>query len=473
MNAKARAAQTWTVEAKPVRLSQVGAVWSLAAAAIAIGLIVNLGPVLPRLQAAADPGLHGPCAASTQTLTPAGLPQTIFYYPSGDQCGSGIAGPFPGIAFAHGFSMFGLSNGAADNAGNGEHLATWGYVVAIPTLPDDAEQRTTVLRDVLAYLQTANDNSSSFLYHKIDTSRMATAGHSLGGTTALAAAARDSRVKAVVALDPVYHQSDFSGQEGAPVWNPSLEAPNITAPTGILGAPPSTCNAQADYTDIYPLVGSTHKASYLIVGANHCDFPDPGSSFCTFGCGGSTDPNRTRLSQKYMTAWFNYYLQYNTDYYDYLYGGAANADISAGRIQRQLQTAPKGLSAIGSTNAISLNWQLYDHPVVAGYDVYRRLPGGTAIQYAHLGAVPSWVDWSVTAGQVYSYTLRSYDAAGNLHQVSSEVSALASGGTSATGTATVTATATATRTPTPTATHAPAPNVTPYAYLPLIVVAKP
>jgi len=39
------------------------------------------------------------------------------------------------------------------------------------------------------------------------------------------------------------------------------------------------------------------------------------------------DPARAELIQKYMTAWFNYYLHYDTDYYYYVlcsHDGAGN-----------------------------------------------------------------------------------------------------------------------------------------------------
>jgi dienelactone hydrolase len=375
------------------------------------------------VHAAADPGLPGTCSVISQTVTIASV-QAEIYYPSA--CTGGLAAPFPGIVFAHGFSMFGLSNGAAENAGNSEHLASWGYIVAIPRLPDDAETRITQTVGVLNYLESAAVTPGSFLYQTLDTGRLATAGHSLGGSTALAVAARDARIKAVVALDPVYHEGAF-GQEGQPIWHPEVEAPSITVPTGILGAPPSSCNAQADYADIYPLVGATHKAAFLLTGVSHCVFADPGSSFCGFTCSGMVGADKTRLSKKYMTAWFNYYLRHDTGYFDYLYGASSDADIAGGLIIRQFSTAPRGLVAAGLPSVITLTWQPYQHPMVAGYNVYRRSPGQsyTETPYAQVGQVSTYSDTQVVVGQTYSYTLRSHDAAGNLHQASIEVSALA------------------------------------------------
>jgi predicted dienelactone hydrolase len=377
------------------------------------------------VRAVADPGQAGPCMVSAQTVTIDGSLSTAVYYPSETTCGSGLSVPYPGIAFAHGFSMFGLSDGVADNAGNGEHLASWGYIVAIPALDDDTETRIGQMQGVLEYLEQATNTSGSFLYEKVDTARLAAAGYSLGGATVLALAARDARVRAVVALDPVYHEGGFGG-EGTVVWDPAVEAPNIAVPAGILGAPPSNCNADSDYLDIYPLVGATHKASFHISEGSHCDFADPGNAFCGLTCG-SASSARTLLSQKYMTAWFNYYLHLQTGYYTYLYGAEKDADISAGSIVQQARTAPKGLLADGRIGELELTWQRYNHPIVAGYNVYRKTEGAgyDGTPYAQVGTVSSYTDTVVTAARVYTYTICSRDPAGNEHQCAADVSASA------------------------------------------------
>ena len=284
---------------------------------------------------------------------------TTIYYPT--NCGTWASAPYPGIAFAHGFSMFGLTDGMADNSGNGQHLASWGYVTAIPRLPDDAETRVTNLRDVLTYLETQTTTPGSFLYQKVDVNRLATAGHSLGGSTALAAAARDARVKAVVGLDPVNH-GGMPGQTQE-MWDAAAEAPLISVPTGILGAPASSCNDDADYVEIYSYVGATHKAAYLLNDVSHCVFAIPGNQFCTVTCSGTVDAAKQLLVKRYMTGWFNYYLLYKTEDYTYLYGAQSEADVSAGSIVKQESTAPRNVSAQALLNAIQLNWTRYDHPI--------------------------------------------------------------------------------------------------------------
>lgn len=408
-----------------------------------------------RTQAAIAPDQPGPCAIQHQEVTVNGQ-ETHIYYPT--SCSGWVGAPYPGIAFAHGFSMFGLSNGPAENAGHGEHLASWGYVVAIPKLADDVEKRITDIKAVLTYLETETNSPGSFLYHKVDTNRLGLAGHSFGGATVLAVGAQDARVKAIVALDPVYHQG---GPGGNPeIWDPDVEGPKITAPTCVLGAPASNCNSEADYAEIYPYIGAVHKATFFIVGASHCDFMHPSNAFCSLVCEGATSSARTGLTQKYMTAWFNYYLHYNTNYYDYLYGAEADEDIDTGLIERRVDTAPRHVTATGQYKAVLLNWELYDHPIIAGYNAYRRQSGQSypPSPQIHTGPTNHHLDEGLAGGETYFYTLCSRDPAGNEHQLSDEVSATTQGK----GPPEVTAT------PEPTATVAPGPAWE-KCYLPMVL----
>jgi hypothetical protein len=181
--------------------------------------------------------------------------------------------------------------------------------------------------------------------------------------------------------------------------------------------------------DIYPWVGATHKASYTLVGGSHCDFNDPGNRFCGLICG-RVNPARTDLGQKYMTAWFKYYLCFRAGEYIYIYGSESEADVDAKKIEREIATAPRGLIATGAIEAIHLQWTPYAHPIVAGYNVYRRSPGASYDEtpYAQVAWTGTYSDTNVVAGQIYSYTVRSRDTDGNVHGPADEASAVARGG---------------------------------------------
>jgi dienelactone hydrolase len=289
-------------------------------------------------QVQASPGDLGPCTPTSQTITYQNRELTI-HYPDHGSCTDGQNATYPLILFAHGFSVFGITNGMFLNEGNGQHLASWGYLTAIPELPDDFEARTTILLELMDYLVAENTNPDSFLYTLLDPDLIGTTGHSLGGATALAIAARDARIKASVGLDPVFESGNpFGG--GELVWDPYLEGPGILIPTAILGAPPDSCNADGDAQEIYSLVGANLKAYYHLVGANHWVFADPGSERLSIFCGGDTDPFLTTMSQNYMTAWFNYYLKDRVGDYPYLYGDPLHQDVQAGLIEFDISAFP-------------------------------------------------------------------------------------------------------------------------------------
>ena len=127
-----------------------------------------------------------------------------------------------------------------------------------------------------------------------------------------------------------------------------------------------------------------------------------------------------------MTAWFNYYLHRNTDYYTYLYGTEADADVSAGLIERQMDSSPRGVVASDSIRAVYLAWHLYDHPIVAGHNIYRRVPGENYpnLPNVQVGRRSSYLDTGLAGERIYHFRLCRRDPAGNLHQLSDEVSAI-------------------------------------------------
>jgi len=400
---------------------------------IVLRAICIAAPVLilssAQAQVPPDPGGPGPYTTAFITVTTTNPNTgsqlvTDIHYPSNNGVVDPSGAPYPTIVFAHGWMA-----SKSTYVGFGRHLATWGYIVAIPSFPDDhLEVRASDVQYLLSYLISENANSSSRFFHKIDTNRLGIAGHSLGGATTMMVASRDARIKAAVALDPVNPPSSL----GVGTWDYQTEAPEITAPLGVLGAPSQTCNTNANYNTTYPVVGATHKAKYVVANASHCDFMDPDNSLeligCALFCGIQASANRQTLIEGYTTAWFNYYLDSDPTYYSNIYGAQSNADLQADRISsRDVQTAPRGVAANAGTGEVDLNWNLYFPPIIAGYNIYRsqlsEVYGSTP--YAQVSRVTSFFDTGAAPGAPYFYVLRSRDAAGNEHQTSAEVSAAA------------------------------------------------
>ncbi len=399
--------------------------WLWMVCAIFLALLVSFRqmPATP----VPDPGEAGPYPTGSYSITTTNAGtgstlETVLYYPASGGTIDPAGAPYAAIVFAHGFMA-----SPSSYPGNAEHLASWGYIVALPDLPDDnTEVRQSDARHILSYLTEANGDPASPLYGMVDTARLGVTGHSLGGLTAMIAAARDPRVRAAVALDPTNPDPIM----GSDPWDYAAEAPNTTAPLLVLGAPSQMCNSNANYNPMYDNVGSTHRAKLVLTDASHCDFMVTDSDLhilgCTLFCGGSYEEARVTLIQRSSTAWFNYYLRGETEFYPYIYGIEAEADVTEGRIvERDVRTNVRGASAVAEGQSIRLAWTASGYAVVAGYNVYRGTTSGqyAAQPYAQVGQHASYLDTDVQAGQRYYYILRSRDAAGNEHGASTEVSA--------------------------------------------------
>jgi dienelactone hydrolase len=342
--------------------------------------------------------------------------ETDIYYPSEDGDSVDPSGaPHATLILARGFLAF-----PSSYSGWGEHLASWGYIVAIPHFPsEDREVRASDVQHLFSHLETENGDSNSRFLQKIDTDRFGLTGHSLGGLSTMMVAARDGRIKAAVALDPA--GNPFDG------WAYEAKAPHIGAPLAVIGAPSQLCNVNAVYNDWYPHVGAAHKAKFVIANGSHCDFMDTDDRLQVWLCSrlcGQFSQERLELAERYTTAWFNYYLRHETDYYTYLYGDKADEDIQTEHIARDVQTAPRDVAVKGRPGAVELGWTLHDHPVVAGYNVYRSQQSGDcpSAPSAQVGRQSVYTDTNVVGGERYFYVLRSRDAAGNEHQPSEEMS---------------------------------------------------
>lgn len=111
--------------------------------------------------------------------------------------------PYALIIFSHGFLLRG-----EQYRSYGEHLASHGFIVSLPTYPASLFDFSHVelkndLIFVIEYYLKINVTAGQRLEGAIDPQRIGASGHSLGGKLSLFAAAEDSRIKASATLDPV------------------------------------------------------------------------------------------------------------------------------------------------------------------------------------------------------------------------------------------------------------------------------
>ena len=353
-----------------------------------------------------DPGLPGPYPVEQFNFTLNGLGATVFYPGAGGVVAAG--GPYAGLVLGHGFAR-----SRAQHANNGIFLASHGYVVVTVDFPSpfspDFDAWAAQISAALDWLEAQNADPASRFYQQIDVQRLGALGHSAGGMATWVAAGQDSRIKATMPLDPVPANGADLAALGA----------GLVVPSGWTGAPGSSCNASASYSQLYPLVAAGHKAQYIVANATHCDFEDPTNFLCTLTCGGASDTRR-QVWRRYTVAWFKYYLDSDPGYFHYLHGDGLAADLAAGRLTGATarNTEPRNANAQAaiSGGAALLSWQPYPAAPLAGYNIYRRrLPDPSGQLAAAPGMTGSYVDAGLPAGQ-YEYSLHTRDTTGNEHQ---------------------------------------------------------
>ena len=205
-----------------------------------------------------------------------------------------------------------------------EALAQAGYIVMSADPPGTLFDVNHI--EMAADVRAAIDWSlSSTFANRIDQTKIATMGHSLGGKLALFNAAEDSRVIASLALDPV-------DGDPSPLPDPSIRPTladsllgQITGAVGLIGeltnAEPANAFAPACAprdNNFQTIFSALNNASWLLewelVGADHMDFVSscPGGLFspCSACTEGTMAPSRVlELSSQFAEAFFALHLK--------------------------------------------------------------------------------------------------------------------------------------------------------------------
>lgn len=245
------------------------------------------------------------------------------------------AGSYPAIAFSPGL---GAQKEYYRWVGN--HLASHGYVVLIFTVPIPLTFTTTQHEagfvTAFEWLTAENANPDSAVFGQIDLDRRGIMGHSLGGAAATRAA-RTMNIDAVVALAP-----GAPGDTVQTVRTPTSPVDLKEAIVAGLAAITAPIQIQASTQDC--ITGELWDAAYyhaltaparqfvLINGANHVSFNDATSIAYTagknFDCKEVVDTvdHAQRLSRRYFTAWFDYFLKEDASAAPHLFGEIAEQD---------------------------------------------------------------------------------------------------------------------------------------------------
>jgi dienelactone hydrolase len=296
------------------------------------------------LAAAVDPALSGPYQATRETVSIPGTANanlsTDVFYPR-DTNGGVTGTPCPVIVLGHGFSQ-----SKSQHTNHGLHLASRGYIVLEPELRggSDHSRNADDLSKCVDWIIARNGDPASRYHQAVRVQRIGATGHSAGGLSALVAAARDRRIRAVAPMDPVDNNS---------LGVKALAS--VTIPVAITYSEPSSCNASGSAAVLYA-AAPAGKRGIKIVGANHTDAQDPAGFLSVIACG-AANATRQMLYRRYVTGWFEYYLKGDQSYAPFVFdlpAGQTADDIAAGRIA-YARVPPK--SALGEWRATNFGEQ--------------------------------------------------------------------------------------------------------------------
>lgn len=221
----------------------------------------------------------------------------------------------------------GFARNATPLSGWGEHLASHGFAVAVPSFPSPLSPDHTAngarMAGLLAWLKT----SPAAIGTTVAPTGGVLIGHSAGGLSAIIGAAMIPDLQAVLGLDPVDNMN-----LGA------MAAGNVTAPVVMLAAEAQQCNAQGSAATFFGSVTSAGSWYAKIVGSTHCDGENPSNNLCAITCGGQ-NPALRSLYIKYGTA--HLLAATSCAALDHLPGGSVlQADVTAGALANVAGTGP-------------------------------------------------------------------------------------------------------------------------------------
>jgi len=221
----------------------------------------------------------------------------------------------------------------------GRHLTTYGYVTICFTPPNtlsmDTQQWAQGCNQAIATLKSENTRCLSPMLGLLNTDKFGVMGHSMGGAGVIEAASANPEIDAVVALAPGADNGSLAQYfEGT-----KLACQLVSVPIQMQVGSNDGDVLPAWVDEYYNLIpGTTAKEQLVINGANHIGFYDEDvvclfEWMITFGLDHPASisiAEQHRVSQKYYTAWFQYYLKGITGYGTYILGDEAQDDLNTG-----------------------------------------------------------------------------------------------------------------------------------------------
>ena len=204
--------------------------------------------------------------------------------------------PRPLVVISPGFQM-----ARAQYASYAQHLASWGMTVVLADYTDEGffPDHQQLADDIDAEITWAIGQADL----GVDPTKIATAGHSLGGKLSILVAADDPRVGAVVGWDPVDGGSAPTVVPGKMAGFHAALAVIGETTDGSGGGMPCAPTAQ-NYATFYGAAPSPALAM-TIDGADHMDWvDDPTCALCSLCTAGTAPADRARTATRRLdVAW--------------------------------------------------------------------------------------------------------------------------------------------------------------------------
>lgn len=284
-----------------------------------------------------DPGVPGPLkVVSFDLKIPVGVARsvdvTVFGPTTDGKEITRMGAPFPLVVISPGFTLDRklFSNYAT-------RLASYGIAAVLQKSSSEFNHATyrDETRDLISWLYSPTNSTGDRVKDRFDKNKLGLAGHSLGGKISLLVAAQDSRVKALLGIDPVDANNPAAIPELSKIKLPTgvplvLLGETISKSGGLMPCTPAAGNFEAIYAKANaPAVSITFKD------AAHNDFVDNFMSCgsCGFCPGGTAPKDRTnRLAVKYTAAYFLWTLAGDARAAAYLTGAEFLKDVTAGYV---------------------------------------------------------------------------------------------------------------------------------------------
>lgn len=254
---------------------------------------------------------RGPYADTFRVEDIPGTTETMensrIYFPDSAGTFPGRAVPAPIVVFGHGWQM-----GIDRYYSYARHLASWGYVVVLPTISNplivpDHYARARLMIDAARFTAGLDTVPGDRFYRRLDPWNWGFAGHSMGGGLAMLAAdtfGLQETLRVVVAIH-------------SPQTTPPTHPAHILQPRLVLAGSMDNIAPWNDVRTAFWQGGNPPGTFAVITGANHGHVMDYSYFWENGGTATITRAEQQRIIRRHLTAFLERYLHGDSSDWNY------------------------------------------------------------------------------------------------------------------------------------------------------------